>query len=295
MILKKGAISFRILIMIFMFVPAKLLSQASNEVPSVHSDTLKNDNSRHSLYSSAGYGNNLIYLGSTISQNQPYGYAALTYGYKESLYFTVSTVHLHNLSPFIAFSSGSVNYSHEFNSWFDISSSISGYLVAPSLSDTLFGNFIYGDLTLGFDWKLLYSKISAGGLVMDGINPYLQFRNSRFFQTPGFSKNDLFFTFDPYFNVLFGTLIEAETIEGTVVKISPPYGKGGKYGQSSSTTVYNKSFSIIEIDFGIPIAFNSDHFTVEAEPGYIIPLYDNPENQGMNSFIFTLSVYFRIF
>lgn len=132
MILKKGAISFRILIMIFMFVPAKLLSQASNEVPSVHSDTLKNDNSRHSLYSSAGYGNNLIYLGSTISQNQPYGYAALTYGYKESLYFTVSTVHLHNLSPFIAFSSGSVNYSHEFNSWFDISSSISGYLVAPS-------------------------------------------------------------------------------------------------------------------------------------------------------------------
>ncbi len=114
----------------------------------------------------------------------------------------------------------------QFNSWFDISSSVSGYLVAPSLSDTLFGNFLYGDLTLGIDWRLLYTKISAGGLVMDGVNPYLQLRNSRFFKTPEFSKKDLFFTFDPYFNLLFGTLTRAETTTGTVINISPPYRKG---------------------------------------------------------------------
>jgi len=267
------------------------LSQADSASSAV-SDAGK---TRHTLYSAAGYGSNLIYLGSTISQNQPYGYTALTYGYKDQLYFTVSAVHLHERDPFVAFSSGSINYSHAFNSWFDISSSVSGYLVAPSLSDTLFGNFLYGDLTLGIDWRLLYTKISAGGLVMDGVNPYLQLRNSRFFKTPEFSKKDLFFTFDPYFNLLFGTLTRAETTTGTVINISPPYRKGGKYSQSSLTTEYTKLFSIMELDFGIPVAFNSGHLTIEAEPGYVIPLYDDLIYPGLKRFVFTLSAYFRIF
>jgi hypothetical protein len=291
----KRALAFRVLIMIISFVPVQVLSQADSQAPEVHSDSSKNETSRHSLYSSLGYGSNLIYLGSTISQNQPYGYAALTYGYRDKLYFTVSAVHLHERSPFIAFSSGSINYNHTFNSWFDISAGISGYLVAPSLSDTLFGNFLYGDLTLGIDWRLLYTKISVGGLVMDGINPYLQLRNSRYFKTPEFSKKDLFFSFDPYFNFLFGSLTRTETTTGTIINISPPYRKGGKHGQTSSTTEYTELFSIMEVDFGLPVSFNSDHITVEAEPGYLIPFYDDPQYPGLKRFVFTFSVYFRIF
>ncbi len=100
-----------LLILVF-FVPAQLLSQTNINSPAVHSDTTKVGTAKHSFYGSLGYGSNLIYLGSTISQNQPYGYTALTYGYKDQLYLTVSAVHLHERDPFVAFSLGSINYSH---------------------------------------------------------------------------------------------------------------------------------------------------------------------------------------
>jgi len=276
-------------------MPSKALPQSDTSGTSL-ADTVKSVRSDHSFYASAGYGSNMIYLGSTISQDQPYGYGALTYGYNDNLFLTLSAVHLHDQNPFIAFSSGSINYTHTFNSWFDISASLSGYLVARSLADTLFGNFIYGDLTFGVDWRLLYTKISAGGLVMDGINPYLQLRNSRFFKTPEFSKKKLYFTFDPYINVMFGSLTKAETKDGTTVTISPPYRKKGKNPQgSSSYTNYSTVFGLMEIDFGLPVSFNAGRFTIETEPDYIIPLYDGSEYQGMKGFVFQLSVYFRIF
>ncbi|MCK7541752.1 MAG: hypothetical protein MZV63_68120 [Marinilabiliales bacterium] len=69
--------------------------------------------------------------------------------------------------------------------------------MAESLRDTLFSNFTYADATLGFDWRILYSKISVGGLFSDGSQFYLQARNSRYFETPSFAKEKAFFSFDP--------------------------------------------------------------------------------------------------
>ncbi len=51
----------------------------------------------------------------------------------------------------------------------------------------------------------------------------------------------------------------------------------------------------MELDFGIPVTFNSGHLTIEAEPGYVIPLYDDLIYPGLKRFVFTLSAYFRIF
>ncbi|MCU0473836.1 MAG: hypothetical protein MUC93_10805 [Bacteroidales bacterium] len=292
---EKRAITCRLLGVIILFIPVQLLSQTDKNNSATISDTVKKEISTHSLYSTLGYGNNLIYLGSTISQDQPFGYSAFTYGYRDRLYLTVSAIHLEKYSPFVAFSTGSLSYSHTFNSWFDISAGLSGYLVAYSLADTLFSNFLYGDITLGIDWKILYTKISAGALVADEAEPYIQIRNSRYFQTPEFSKKNLSFSFDPYFNLLFGSLTTAETTTGTITNLSPPYRKGGKYGQTYSTNTDTTRFRIMEADFGIPVSFNSDHFTIEAEPGYVMPLYDNPEYPGLKGFVFLLTVYFRIF
>lgn len=290
----KRAITCRLFGIIFLFIPVQMLSQADkNNLPAI-SDTINKKTSDHSLYSTLGYGNNMIYLGSTISQDQPFGYTALTYGFKDNLYLTLSAVHLHNRSPFVSFSTGSVSYSHTFNSWFDISAGLTGYLVAPSLTDTLFSNFLYSDITLGIDWRLLYTKISGGALLADEAKPYLQIRNSRYFQTPEFSKKNLSFSFDPYFNLLFGPLTTVETTTGTIINLSPPYRKGGKKVQTSSTTTYSTHFRMMEVDFGIPVAFNSDHFTIEAETGYVIPLYENPEYPGLKGLVFILTVYLRI-
>ena len=99
-----------------------------------------------------------------MSQDNPYGYASVSYGFHNKLFATVSAVHLSAADPLAAFYIGSLSYSHPFNDWFDISAGIYRYQVDPSLTDTLFGSFNYGDLTLGFDWNILYTKISAGAL-----------------------------------------------------------------------------------------------------------------------------------
>lgn len=115
----------------------------------------------------------------------------------------------------MAFYIGSLNYSHVINNWFDISAGVYRYQVDQSLTDTLFSSFTYGDLTLGFDWKLLYSKISAGGLFAEENQAYFQLRNSRYFQTPEFFKGKANISLDPYANLLFGTVTEVVTSNDT--------------------------------------------------------------------------------
>ena len=271
------------------------LSQSGMEIAVSQPDTSSSEDSHHSLFTGLGYGSNMIYLGSTISQDQPFGYSALTYGYRDDLYATVSAVHLSNLAPFIAFYSGSLSYNHTFNSWFDISASISRYKAAPSLADTLFSKFSYGDITLGFDWKLIYTKISGGVLFTDENMGYLQITNSRYFETPEFTKKKVTFSFDPNITLLFGPLTKVETTEGRIVILSPPYRKGGKYGQTAPITTISTSFGLMELDFGVPISFNAARFAIEAEPAYILPVYDDSEYPGLKGFVFLLSGYFRIF
>ena len=250
--------------------------------------------SKHSLYAGLGYGNNMIYLGSTISGNQPFGYAAITYGFKDELFATVSPVYLSGMSPLISFYSGTVSWTHTFNSWFDMAANVSRYQVAPSLIDTLFNHFSYGNVTFGFDWKLIYTTISGGVLLSTENRGYLQVKNSRYFQTPEFSKKKLFFSFDPYFNMLFGTVTKVETVEGTTITLTPPFHSNGKHNQSGSGTKYTNIFSLMEIDLGIPVDFYTDRFTLEIEPSYVFSIYDDALYPGPNGLIFMLSCYLRI-
>jgi len=208
-----------------LFSMAELVSQTSAKVSPTERDTIIPGDavSKHSLFSGAGYGSNMIYMGSTLSKNQPYGYAALSYGYKEALYATVSSVHLSGMDPLISFNIASLNYNHVFNSWFDISAGFYGYQVEKSLTDNLFNNFLYGDFTLGVDWKLLYSKLSAGILLSEESLTFFQLRNSRYFRTPEFFKKRFYISFDPYVNILLGSLDKQEILSGTSVSSSSVY------------------------------------------------------------------------
>jgi hypothetical protein len=285
---------------LFLFLlPSGVLAQTTTHSLYV-TDTSKTESEvmRHSFYTGAGYGSNMIYLGSTISQNQPYGYANLTYGYKNQFYASASAVHLSGLDPFLSFYIGALNYSHAFNSWFDLAAGVYRYQVPSSLTDTLFSNFTYADLTLGFDWKLLYSKLTVGGLFSEENQTYFQFRNSRYFQTPEFFKGKANISFDPYANLLFGTLTEVETSTETSVVASSPGRKWRKYNTSQGTTTSistSKKFGIMEIDFGLPIDFNTDFMTIEAEVNYVIPLFNDPLYKSPKGLVFMLSGFFRIF
>lgn len=278
-------------------LPLYISAQTGNKSLQI-SDTLKTKSkgSSHALYAGAGYGSNMICLGSTISQDQPYSYGSLSYGFRNELYATVSAVHLSELTPYMAFYIGSLNYGHAFNKWFDISAGVYRYQVIPSLSDTLFSSFTYCDLTLGFDWKIIYTKISASGLFSEENQAYFQFRNSKYFQTQEFLKGKANISFDPYVNLLFGTLVDVETSTETNVVVSSPGRKWKNKKQGTTTyTSYSKRFGLMEADFGIPIAFNTDFMTVEVEPSYIIPFYDDTYFSGTKGFIFQVSLFFRIF
>ena len=277
-------------------IPLNIFAQAGQN--SLHApDTIKNGSkdSSHSLFAGGGYGSNMIYLGSTMSQDQPYGYGNLTYGFKNKLFASFSAVHLSGYDPFLAFYIGALNYNQVINSWFDVSAGAYRYQVPSSLADTLFSSFTYGDLTLGFDWKLLYTKLSFGGLLSEENQAYFQFRNSRYFQTPEFFNRKANVSFDPYANLLFGTLVEVETISEPGVVVSSPGRKWKKYTSPGTNTSYSKKMGIIEIDFGIPVSLNTDFMTIEAEIDYVLPLHKDAIYAGTKGFVFMLSGYFRIF
>jgi hypothetical protein len=290
-------LNFRFFCLPLLLLSSGIFAQTNSKIQRVARDTAKvtSAGSNHSLFAGTGYGSNMICLGSTISQNQPYGYGTLTYGYKNELFASVSAVHLSQYNPFMAFYIGALNYSHVLSSWFDISSGIYRYQVVSSLTDTLFNSFTYGELTLGIDWRLIYSKLSIGGLASKENQAYFQFRNSRYFQTPEFLHGKANISFDPYANLLFGTLVTVKTsTENTVVVSSPGRSwKKRKYGPATYTS-YSKQFGLMEADFGLPIAFNTDKMTIEAEVDYILPVYKDPDIHGPKGFIFMLSGFFRI-
>jgi len=252
--------------------------------------------SPHSLYTGIGFSNNMIYMGSNISLDKPVYSGSITYGYKNMLFASVSLNHLTAFDPLLAFSTFSLSYNHDFNSWFDISLSVSRYQVNSELTDTLFNNFFYGNLALGFDWKILYTNLSVGGIFSEASNAYFQLKNSRYFETPKFMKNKAYFSFDPYVNLLFGTLTKTTTTDGTSIGVSPPFKTGrssGGGGGSSGTTL--TFFSLMEVDLGIPVAFNTCKLTIEAEPGYILPSYSDTGVQSPKGFTLFLNIYYKIF
>jgi|WetSurMetagenome_2_1015567.scaffolds.fasta_scaffold01159_15 hypothetical protein len=290
-------------VLLMLVTTPEIFSQSDTIVTEQVDDKSKPDsgNYHHSLYAGLGYGNNMLYLGSTMSQNQSFGYAALAYRFSKDFNASASSYHLADIYPFMAFYNISLSWDHTFNSWFDISTGLSGYQATKTLSDTLFNNFLYGDITLGFDWRLVYSKLSFGGLFSDEKQAYVQLKNSRYFQTREFLKGKAFISFDPYLNLLFGTLIKAESSSGTSYTVSTPYRKWRSGGRNSGTTTsnptvsYSRTFSLMEIEFGVPVSLNFDFMTIQAEASYVLPAYSNSDFPGPKGFVFLLSGYFRIF
>ena len=270
---------------------------AMTSAPAADTAGTTDKSSVHSFYAGTGYGSNMLYLGTTMSQDNGFGYASAAYGFMDKLYLTATGYTIGNFTPFTAFYSLGVNFSHTFNSWFDISTTASRYNVAASLRDTLFSNFTYTDATLGFDWRILYSKLSVGGLFADGGQFYLQTRHSRYFETPSFAGDRAFFSFDPYVNILFGNMITVEatdnTTESSVLPGNKPWQRNR--GNIPAGSTYSEKFGLMEIDLGLPVAFSYDFLTVEIEPGYVIPLYSETGSSGTRGFLLLTSIFFRIF
>jgi hypothetical protein len=259
--------------------------------------TIKNDStsSKYSLFGSAGYGSNLVYMGSTISGNLPYYSGSITLGYSGNLFLSASASHIPGESPFIAFYSLSSSYRYVVNSWFDFSADLAFFDIPKSLGSTLFSDFLYINASTGFDWKLLYTKVSFSGLLSKENSGYLQIRNSRYFQTAPFFKEKAFLSFDPNINLLFGRLVKIETSgSSTRYGNAPPFVQQKKK-QTGITYTYSYVFSMLDTEFSLPVTLNFDNFSFEAEAVYILPSYTNSDYPAPKGFNINLTAIIRIF
>jgi len=286
----------RLLIICFLIVPVVAVSQDHSISVAKKSDQIESvkKESPHSLYAGIGFGNNMVYMGTNVSQDKPFYSGSLTYGFKEEFFFSASTNHMTAFDPLLAFSAFSLSYNHDFNTWLDISLSVSRYQVNKELTDTLFNNFNYGNLAMGLDWKILYTNLSVGGIFSESSGAYFQLKNSRYFETPTFLKGKAFVSFDPYVNLMLGTLTKTVTSEGTFIGVSPPFKSPKSSGQGSGSTT-STFFGIMEVDLGIPVGFNAGNLTIEAEPGYVLPTYTDTSIESPKGFTLFLNVYYKIF
>ncbi len=257
----------------------------------------KSDSARlHSLYAGADYGSNMIWLGSTISGSLPYYSASLTYGFKNSFYLSGSASNVSGLKPYPAFYSLSADYSHTFNDWFDISADLAGYKTRKTLQDTLFSDFGYANLTAGFDWKILYTRVSLSGVLSSDNKGYIQILNSRYFQTGDFLKGEAFISFNPGFNLLAGEIIEiiTTTTGSKRYGLSPPF-RHYKKNPLSSVETYTSTFGVMDYELSFPVTFNYKNLSFEVEPDYIIPAYKNSTYPAPHGFLVYLSLYLKIY
>jgi hypothetical protein len=286
-----------ILLAIFLALPSGVFCQADTLSRPADSFSGKEKSSPdiHSLYTGIGAGSNMIYLGTSISNNKPYYSASATYGYRNSLFVSASASHLNETTPYIAFYNLAVNYSHTFNSWFDISSDMAGYKTAEPLQDSLFSDFAYLNLTTGFDWKLLYTRISFSGIISEENGFYLQVSNSRYFETPEFFKGKAFIYFNPDIDILFGNLISIEKASGNnKYGNAPPFSHARNKPANSADTVTEK-FGLMDFQFSIPVTFSYGRFSLEAEASYLLPVYSDPYYPDPEGFTFYLNALVKIF
>jgi hypothetical protein len=271
-------------------------SQSDTLVHPGKNSTHENDSTytTHSLYSSIGFGSNMIFLGSTISRDKPFYSAAVTYGYKNSFYASASASHIIGVNPYTAFYSLSLNYSHAFNSWFDISSSIAGYKAPLSLQETLFSDFAFINITTGFDWKLIYTKLSFGELISDARRGYIQVRNSRYFETPEFFSGKSKISFDPNINILFGDIVKIKTTSGvTRFGSSPPF-RYFKKKPGSTIESYSYKFGLMDFEVSLPVTFSYSNLSIELEPSYILTSISDSDYPAPEGFTFFVNAFFRI-
>jgi hypothetical protein len=286
----------KIVLVIVMAFPSTLLSQNDPSPESGDGASLRSETTEkvHSLYTGIGAGTNMIYLGSSISGNKPFYSASLTYGYRNSAFASVSATHLDKTSPFLAFYNLALNYRHTFNSWFDISSDIAWYNTVESLHDSLFADFGYVNVTTGFDWKLIYTRISFAGVVSEENGFYLQISNSRYFETKEFLKGKALICFDPDIDLLLGKLITVETSTASKNFSHVPPFAHPKIKPGKPTEVLSEKFGLMDLQFSLPVTFSYGKVSLEAQPTYLLPLYSNPLYTEPEGFTFYLNIIFKI-
>jgi hypothetical protein len=258
-------------------------------------DTASVTMNKHSVFAGSGYGNDLLYVGTSLTANQPFFSADFTYAFLGKLWTSVTFYNLPGQQPAISMYDLSAGFSHVFNDYLDISASISSYINTGKTDNELYGNFAYLRITGGFDWVWVYSKLTAGRIIEQNSGIYVYFRNSRYFRTGTFGKSGNYFSFDPNVNILFGNFYQVQPLYRGQNR---PDGRPGQGGQGQNEIIGEETtdqFTLLQTEISVPMSFYFHNFTFEAEPLYLFPQSTEKDISDAKGFYFFLNVYYRIF
>lgn len=248
----------------------------------------------HSIFLGTGFGNDLLYTGTTLTDNSPFLSADILYSYKGKLWTSATIYNLPDWGVKFPLLDASLGYNHVFNDYFDIAGSVSYYHSSGSVKEELYDSFSWFRLSGGFDWYWIYSKVTYGRILAEDSGSYLYFRNSRYFRTASWGKSKTYISVDPNINLLFGnsTQISATLRPGTGNPDRP--GQGG-LGRNPVNTDSSNQFNILQTEISVPVSLYIQNFTIDAEPLLLFPHNSNEDNPDMKGFYIFLNISYRIF
>lgn len=282
-IMKKPLHIFAILIFILLNTPFVLFPRSSNEHGEKFSPAM-------TLYIGSNFGSNYFFLGQSHSGNRPYFSSDMTVMLKNGMWFSGAIYHLTEYKPFIGTFDLSIGWQKDFNKWLDGGISISRLVYPSAIDDSPTIHYTYYHLQAGADWRILYTSISAGILVVEESEFYFQVKHSRYFQTGKFLNGTAYFSFDPGISFLAGTISERELSTGAA-------GIGGRgRGQPTTTTTYSeeKTFKWLDMELSLPVGLSWKNITVEPCLTYYYP-FNLPDEIVSNKGPYVyLSLYLKI-
>ncbi len=271
----------------FSFFPAINTFSSDGNPAGGDSLTIDNPKSKHSLFSGFGYGSNILLSGVSLSGNQAYLSSDLLYVYKNKWSVSAVFYNLPGITPTFAFYDLSLGFNHSFNSYFDTGLSLSQYFTANKLKDEFFGDFTYLTLSLGLDWRLLYTQAVFSTMLNRESTSYFQVTNSHYFSTPYFFIGKAYFSFEPAFNLLYGNRYYKHY---KYIRDGWADGQPGR----ELVTYYLTSFGLMDLEVSVPVSFNIGNFTFEFEPLYHISIHKDPDFPENDGFLFFLNAFLKI-
>ncbi len=253
----------------------------------------------HSVFAGFGFGNDLLYTSSSLSDNQPFLSTDIMYAFKGSAWTALTLYNLPGEKPLFPFYDISAGYSHVFNNYFDAAISLSSYHSSGELDDQYYESFQYVRLRGGFDWNVLYMRATLGRILEKNSGYYIYLKNSHYFTTRK-NSSDNFFTFEPNINMLFGKHSAiAPSIRGNV-DIDTPTGPGGPGGgnfpgQQETENETQENFTLMRVELSVPVSYNFRDLTIEAEPLFAIPSVNGENDIATKGFFIFLNFYYRIY
>lgn len=249
------------------------------------------EKNKHVFYLGSSYGSNLYYLGTSVSDDRGFLSTDLSYGYDSVLWISGSLYNLPGYSSALPFYDLSAGLNLPLGKSFDLGLTLARHQLT-SRPDTLFFNYTYALVSLGLDWKLLYSRLAVGRTFGEYGQTYLNLKNSRYMQSGNFFANNSFFSLEPSVNLYFGSFyrLHSRTISsGPGPGVRPGHGTG-----NWQYNYYTKGFGLLDVEFSIPVAFNAGIFTLEMEPVYLLPVFDDQSIHSAKGFSFFISAYVRL-